>query len=74
MSGAGPVDRDGHDRTAIEQVGTGWAEPAGDLEADPDADPDLHIVTERECWQCGDLVLILSSRDWCDACELDEPE
>ncbi len=42
---------------------------------DPDDDPDLHIVTERECDHCGDLVLILSSRDWCDGCELeDDPE
>lgn len=46
----------------------------GGADFDPDEDPDLHIVTERECNQCGDLVLTLSSRDWCDACELDEPE
>jgi len=24
---------------------------------------------ERECAKCGDSVLILSSRDWCDGCE-----
>lgn len=50
--------------------------PADDRSGDfdPDEDPDLHMVTERECWQCGDLVLTLSSRDWCDACELEGPD
>lgn len=26
----------------------------------------------RECRNCGDLVSTLSSRDWCDGCELEE--
>lgn len=34
---------------------------------------DLNIMTERACTKCGDLVLILSSRDWCDGCELEAP-
>jgi hypothetical protein len=71
MSGADPVDGDAvHDGTETKHDFTSGAE----FDDDPDADPDLHIVTERECAQCEDLVLILSSRDWCDACELDDPE
>lgn len=34
---------------------------------------DLNIMTERACTKCGDLVLILSSRDWCDGCEMENP-
>lgn len=41
--------------------------------ADPEQD-DLNIMTERACVKCGDLVLILSSRDWCDGCEMEDPE
>lgn len=71
MSGTDPVDWDAvHDGTATEQDFIRWAES----DDDPEADPDLHMMTERACGQCGDLVLILSSRDWCDACELDDPE
>lgn len=39
----------------------------------PEEQDDLNIMTERACTKCGDLVLILSSRDWCDGCELEDP-
>lgn len=32
-------------------------------------DDDLNVLTERSCAKCGDEVLLLSSRDWCDGCE-----
>lgn len=28
-----------------------------------------NTLEERECANCGDEVLFLSSRDWCDGCE-----
>ena len=28
-------------------------------------------MRERECVNCGDFVLCLSGRDWCDGCELE---
>lgn len=39
----------------------------------PEEQDDLNIMTERACTKCGDLVLILSSRDWCDGCEMEDP-
>lgn len=66
MSGdSDPVDWAAvHDGIATEADFDRWAEVV-------DVDPDLRIVTERACGRCEDLVLILSSRDWCDACEMD---
>ena len=29
------------------------------------------MLDERECANCGDNVLALSSRGWCDGCELE---
>lgn len=37
-------------------------------------DPDDNVLTERECAKCGDSVLTLSSRDWCDGCEAEASE
>ena len=45
----------------------------GATEDPDDEDSDLTIMTERACEKCGDLVLILSSRDWCDGCEMEDP-
>ncbi len=68
MTATDPVDGDAaHDGITADDdylEGVGY---------DPENDPDLHIVTERACEHCGDLVLILSSRDWCDGCELEDP-
>ncbi|MGN7703495.1 Lsr2 family DNA-binding protein [Cellulosimicrobium sp. 22601] len=36
------------------------------------ADDSIPETDERPCAECGELVGCLSSRDWCDACELDE--
>ena len=30
---------------------------------------DDNTMSERECVECGDETLVLSSRDWCDSCE-----
>jgi hypothetical protein len=35
---------------------------------------DFSIMSERACAKCGDEVLILSSRDWCDGCEMEDAE
>lgn len=34
--------------------------------------PPTNVLTERPCAKCGDEVLTLSSRDWCDGCEAEE--
>lgn len=34
-----------------------------------DAESELGVSDYRECSRCGDDVLTLSSRDWCDGCE-----
>lgn len=44
-----------------------WIEQALAAAADEERD-------ERECANCGDEVLILSSRDWCDGCEAEADE
>lgn len=36
-----------------------------------ESDIDDATMSERECANCGDEVLTLSSRDWCDGCELE---
>lgn len=65
MADNDPVDWDAvHDGVATEDDFDRWGEVEGD--------EDLNIITERECANCGDLVLILSSRDWCDGCENDD--
>ena len=69
MTAADPLDGDAaRDGTTIDDDHLECAD------YDPAADPDLHVMTERACEHCGDLVLILSSRDWCDACELEDPD
>lgn len=65
MADTDHVDWDAvHDGIANEEDFARWAEA--------ESDEDLNVMTERECVNCGDRVLILSSRDWCDGCENDD--
>lgn len=44
-----------------------WGDPIPEQELP--YKPPSNCIEERECSNCGDQVLLLSSRDWCDGCE-----